>query len=260
MELADFYPNPEDLIHSEVEVLAFLRNSTYIREKQSLFAEAAKRYYDRYRKDRLGFEFSSHFSVRHTEMFGHTSVSSARRRTVPNVHLVIATQIQLAASETYGNITYCLAVCKIKAADWMSWPNDPHPSILRKFHFDVTVASSLGSSRRQAHPTCHLQYCGKMLPYMSQLGCRSSQLDQMHARLSEPRIFYWPMSLALLIDMALREFPDQDSTKFREDSNWRGLVRGQEELVLKPFYQKCVEIIANNDRNNKTLAESFYVK
>jgi hypothetical protein len=94
---------------------------------------------------------------------------------------------------------------------------------------------------------------------MSRLGCRAAQLDQMHARLSEPRIFFCPMSLALLIDMALREFPDQDSTKFRADSYWRGLVRDQEALVLRPFYGKCLDVITDTKGDGQTLAEAFYV-
>jgi hypothetical protein len=111
----------------------------------------------------------------------------------------------------------------------------------------------------QQHPQTHLQYCGEMVPYMATVGCRKAQLDQMQPWLSEPRILFWPMSLALLIDMALHEFPDQDSAKFRADSYWRGLVRNQETLVLKPFHEKCVEIIENNDGKNLTLADAFYV-
>ena len=68
----------------------------------------------------------------------------------------------------------------------------------------------------------------------------------MHPWLSEPRIFFWPMSLALLIDMALHEFPDQNSAKFRAENYWRGLVRRQEALVLRPFYEKCVEVIRDS--------------
>jgi hypothetical protein len=95
---------------------------------------------------------------------------------------------------------------------------------------------------------------------MSELGCRDEQLDHMHVRLSEPRIFFWPMSLALLIDMALREFPDQDSTRFREDSYWRGLIRKQETLVLRPFFEKCLAVIKNTRGENQTLADAFYVQ
>ncbi len=250
MKLADFYPKPEELIRSEVEVLGFLRNNTYIVEKQSQFAQIATTAYERYVRDRSGFEFSSHLGVHHAEMFGRIPSSWSRRNSVPNVQLVIGAQIHLANKNDYSNVSYCLAVCRIRAK---------HPSILRKFHFDITVSPEDASTRRQPHPTSHLQYCGKMLPCMSALGCRNEQLHQMHVRLSEPRIFFWPMALSLLIDMALREFPDQRSTEFREDSYWRGLVRKQEALLLRPFYKKCLDVIDDNKSENQTIADAFYV-
>jgi hypothetical protein len=67
------------------------------------------------------------------------------------------------------------------------------------------------------------------------------------------------MSLALLIDMALHEFPDQDSARFRAESRWRRLVRSQEALVLRPFCEKCIQVIRDNREENRTLAEAFYV-
>jgi hypothetical protein len=67
------------------------------------------------------------------------------------------------------------------------------------------------------------------------------------------------MSLALLIDMALHEFPDQQSATFRADSYWKGLIRTQERLLLQPFYEKCVEVIMNANNQNQTLADAFYV-
>ena len=79
----------------------------------------------------------------------------------------------------------------------------------------------------------------------------------MHPWLSEPRILFWPMSLALLIDMALHEFPDQDSARFRGESHWRGLVRSQEALVLRPFCEKCIQVIKDTREENRTLGRSI---
>jgi hypothetical protein len=67
------------------------------------------------------------------------------------------------------------------------------------------------------------------------------------------------MSLALLIDMVLHEFPDERSAKFRKNPDWRGLIRKQEALVLRDFCQKCVDVIDNTRGKNQTLAEEFYV-
>ena len=98
-----------------------------------------------------------------------------------------------------------------------------------------------------------------MIPRMRDMGCREEQLKQMHPSLSEPRVLFWPMSLALLIDMALHEFPDPSSLKFRDSSEWRGIVRNQEALVLNPFYKKCVQITGNAPGNDRILADEFYI-
>jgi hypothetical protein len=97
-----------------------------------------------------------------------------------------------------------------------------------------------------------------MVPYMKQLGLRTTQLDQLHPSLSEPRVFFTPMSLALMLDMTLREFPDPASTKFRATGEWRGIVREHESLVLLPFFEKCVKAVKQSGAT-ETLADQFYI-
>jgi len=240
MALSDFYPSPAALIESELRVLNYLRNDRFITERQSQFAQDAGMYYGRYRRDHSHFEFFSYFDV--------TGAGSKQRKRMPDLRLTLAALIEAKKNGSYSNVTYCLSVCKIRRL-----------VILRKFHFDVTVTSDAVEHRRQEHPQCHLQYCGEMIPHMAKMGCRQKQLEQMHPSLSEPRIFFWPMSLALLIDMALHEFPDRHSANFRSSSEWRNIVRAQESLVLRPFYEKCVEVIVDRRGNNRTLADEFYV-
>src|SRR6266550_793446 len=50
------------------------------------------------------------------------------------------------------------------------------------------------------------------------------KLKLLNPWLSEPRLFSSPMSLALLVDMAFHEFPDQPSGKFRNTSAWKELI------------------------------------
>jgi hypothetical protein len=98
-----------------------------------------------------------------------------------------------------------------------------------------------------------------MIPLMRNIGLTDAQLLSLHPVLSEPRIFFWPMSLTLLLDMALHEFPDAESTKFRAKTEWRHLVRESEQLVQRPFHQKCVEIITAGENSDLILADRFYV-
>jgi hypothetical protein len=104
-----------------------------------------------------------------------------------------------------------------------------------------------------------MQYCGEMLPYLKRLGLREAQLNQLHPWLSEPRVFHSPMSLALMLDMSLGEFPDADSTKFRSSAEWKGIVREHEDLMLRPFFERCVSLI-KQPGPIQTVADSFYIK
>jgi hypothetical protein len=252
MDLSDFYPAPSELSKSELSVLDFLRGNRYMKDRHPQIAVDAHNYYLRNQSSRTGFEFNSHFDTWHASMASDSDIDRNGRR-LPNARLTVSARIEI-KGKLFTNVSYCLSVCRIRSAHRTS-----QITIMRKFHFDV-VAAEAGTKRHvQQHPQCHLQYCGDMVPYMTTVGCRQTQLDQMHPWLSEPRIFFWPMSLALLIDMALHEFPDQDSAKFRADSYWRGRVREQESLVLGPFYEKCVEVIRDTAGNNRTLSDAFYV-
>lgn len=254
MDLSDFYPSTDELIRSELSVLDHLRGNPYIKVKHPQVAVDAEIYYPRNKSSQSGFEFHSHFDIWHKPMRRRKVALASKGKSTPNARLIVSARIEVTNS-AFTNVSYCLSVCRIQ-----STIPPTRLTILRKFHFDVVVATEAVERRRQPHPRCHLQYCGEMVPYMVKVGCRKTQLDQMHPWLSEPRIFFWPMSLALLIDLALHEFPDQDSAKFRADSYWRALVRNQEALVLRPFYEKCVEIIKDTKGENRTLADAFYTE
>lgn len=250
MNLSDFYPSPTELIESEISVLNYLRNDPYIKEHHDQFADAATKYYARNKtKHSKGFEFFSYLDIWHRPAHQKKLKKGALFRFSPNVRLVVASLIELEKTE-FQNVTYCLAVCRLGR---IGFP------ILRKFHFDITVASGEARQTSQAHPTCHLQYGGEMVPQMAKMGVLQSQLNQLNPWLSEPRIFSSPISLALLVDMAFHEFPDERSKKFRDTSEWKNLVRKQESLVLKPFFEKCVDVIVDKHDRKRTLADEFYV-
>lgn len=246
----DFYPSAKDLIESELSVLDYLRNDPYIKENHYQFAEAATRYYARSKVNyEWGFEFFSYFDMWHRP--AHRGKLKLARRGVPppNLRLVVASLIELNKG-VFQNVTYCLAVCRLRTKGF---------PILRKFHFDITFAAGGTKRQSQAHPSCHLQYCGTMLRGMADMGVLQSQLDHLNPWLSEPRIFSSPISLALLIDMAFHEFPNEPSRKFRDRPEWRDLIRKQETLVLKPFYQECLDVIIDKHDQKRTLADAFYV-
>jgi len=246
IKLLDVYPKPSALIRSETKVLEYLMDNPYIKEVHADFARHANESYQRSRKAGRGFEFSSHLDIWHSQMGGRPK--SAKRQA--NVRLILASLVQLSGKQDYANITHCLCVLRLRAGG--------NHTILRKFHFDVTAGNEEPGGRMQRHPRFHLQYCGEMVPYMRQLGVGTRQLDQLHPSLSEPRVFYTPMSLALMLDMTLREFPDPASAKFRATGEWRGIIREHESLVLLPFFEKCVKGI-NQNGPIEILADQFYI-
>jgi hypothetical protein len=258
MELSEFYPLPRDFIRNELEVLDYLGNSTYIGAEHPQFWGDAKKYRAQYRGPRSGFQFASFLNVFHAEMPRLRKRTARHLEDEPNLKLIVASLIEQQTKSKYGNISYLLAVGRIRSLTKEPGPKT-YPSLLRKFHFDVTAGTANEQTRRQEHPMCHLQYCGGFIPLMAELGFRQSQLEQMHERLSEPRIFFWPMSLALLVDMALHEFPDPKSAQFRKEPEWRNIIRKNEAFLLRPFHEKCVAIIRNVAKQRRTLADEFYV-
>jgi hypothetical protein len=245
INLLEMYPKPSDLIQSEVKVLEYLMYNPYINEAHADFARHANQYYQRSRSSKNGFEFASHLDLWHTAIGGRRPPDEKA-----NIRLVLASLVQVDGKK-YGNITHCLSVFRRRARN--------EYTILRKFHFDVAVGKEEPAGRLQQHPRFHLQYCGEMLPYMRTLGLRKEQLNQLHPWLSEPRLLYPPMSLALMLDMSLREFPDPASAKFRSTGEWRSIVHEHESAMLRPFFQKCVEVIDSKTGPMQTLVDQFYV-
>jgi hypothetical protein len=115
------------------------------------------------------------------------------------------------------------------------------PKILRKFHFDYDNIQS-GSARPK--PYFHLQYGGKLHSFMQDW---SDVFDPNMAIISEPRISFVPVSLAMVLNMVFYEFPTEETKRIRDDSNWRAIIKQNETALLKPYYERCIQIIGNND-------------
>jgi len=110
--------------------------------------------------------------------------------------------------------------------------------ILRKFHFDYITKRE---DQREPHPRFHLQYCGALSP-IAHLNISDKLIKRLDPDVDGPRLFFRPMTLGLLMNIVFHEFPCDDTEKIRRDGAWRNLVRENENLVLVPFYEKCVEL------------------
>jgi hypothetical protein len=111
--------------------------------------------------------------------------------------------------------------------------------VLRKYHFDY---ASRDTRARRRSPAFHLQYGGKLSPNMRD----GYQLDHMDTWLEEPRVFFLPMSLSLVLHMAFREFPDEYTNRLCEDSYWQSTVRRDQKRLIQPYLQKCLGIVTKD--------------
>ena len=130
------------------------------------------------------------------------------------------------------NSSYCISV---------SEESKGTINVLKKFHFDYV---SMDSCRRQNHPIFHIQFPGEALPKWKG---RNFVVEHLCPKFSEPRIIYKPMSLALVLHIAFIEFPYFEFQKIIEDSAWKNIIRKNQELLWKPYWEKCINYIKHND-------------
>lgn len=110
-------------------------------------------------------------------------------------------------------------------------------TLLRKYHYDYEC-------KEKEKPAFHLQYGGQPLPSHDNY----DGTTELAPWLSEPRLFYTPMSLALLLEQAFLEFPDESTLRVQKDSFWgKHVLRSQAE-ILHPYFERCCQKIVNNER------------
>lgn len=231
MKIADGWPSPEALIENEVATLERMGNNPGLGEKQQqLWYDAARRhqYYKYQDQARTEFSFGSWL-----EFPGSRTVSS------------VAIECLLIADPDepgkYKMVTYSFALCRIN--------DEGNNHLIKKFHIDFTSTPETG--RPPLHPVFHLQSPGKLSKMLKQWGIKDGHLELTP---SEPRLYCAPTTLALLTDFLLREFGGDDAstlTKLTEKSEWRNLIRRNEDLVLEPYYKACTDFFHDRGRSKK---------
>jgi len=249
MLVTDIYPSPDDLFALELRVLDFLRDEPFIAKNYPYLVNDLNKFIGINKSSHSGFHFFSHVDVCHRQL----PIKRNGSRVYSNLSLIIGVDIRQDEHGNYSNISYCLGVVRTLQRN--------RRAIWRKFHFDLTVP---GAQRRQAHPISHLQYGGELNHSWRELGFRDSQTKDFQSQLSEPRVQFCPMSLALIFDLIFREFPDQETVEFRSSREWIQIVRNHEDAVLLPYYRKCVDTIGENraavaGSRFQTMSDIFYI-
>jgi hypothetical protein len=221
MNIDRSYPTPKQLIANEIKTIEFLKDKTQIREYYPQLYTDASTYHSRnYR------EIQSR-TLRQFIFESHVDIMLNRRKGTCYIGAKITT-----IGNRYDCHSYFIALRKVE-----------NLRLLRKYHFDYTAC---GVPHRQPHPVFHIQYPGELSPKLEELSLVDRHLDSW---LSEPRLSYTPMSLALLINLAFKEFPSEHSMKFIEMSEWRDLIRINEKLLLEPYYLDFHRFIISSHTN-----------
>jgi hypothetical protein len=238
MTIDKFYPEPRSLLKCEIDTLKFLKSNLFFcQEMEQLAADADKNYsfYSALLKKirhhkKLNFRFESVLNITIDGRKGYAYTGA---------------KIVFSDKKNFKEISYYMAICEQK--------NDNlKPRIIRKFHFDY---APICNSQKRPHPIFHLQYGGELPPMLSDMDIDDSHLD---AWLSEPRLCYYPLSLALLINIILKEFPDDRKLKLIETPEWRAIIRKNEELLLRPFFKECYDFLSKGNHRKLFINDFYY--
>lgn len=229
------YPTPKDLLEMELATIKFLRNDNQVRGDFCDLAVAASRVTLATKRPMKQFPrqltFGSHMLL--DEPCG-------------GLRIDIGVKIEVdEAGDEYRNLSYFFAVSHANAKDGFR-------KVLRKMHFDH---APYNPNAHTAHPFSHMQYAGTLPPCMSGAGFTDNSISHMNPRFEGPRIPCAPVSLAILIHLLLREFPDTKGAKLIERLEWRSRVRSNEKLLLTDFHKACSRRL--NERNG-LISDLFY--
>ena len=116
--------------------------------------------------------------------------------------------------------------------------------ILRKFHFDYVTEAGY---KRQPHPRFHLQYGGRLPSGMSGGGVTNEHMDRLLPKVDQPRLFFTPVTIGLLMNVLFYEFPTEDTNYIKKERVWLNIIRDNERKILVPFYERCSQLAGKDD-------------
>lgn len=108
--------------------------------------------------------------------------------------------------------------------------------VVSRLHFDKV--DHTGTSSPEYHPEYHLQFGGKPENY---------ELCWHPKKVNMPRLIHHPMELFLTCQMVAANFFWEEYLEIREKSEYRAELFMYQELLLKAYYERCLEAIQNKD-------------
>jgi hypothetical protein len=221
-----------EFIKNELYTLNVLSGFTFMAQNFSdLYSNALEfhsTYYTLSKKNQINnkpFSFGTHFDL---------NIEKAIRRFT----------IECQVLPNFSMATYVLGIFIDNCED--------QPHVIRKFHFDYAIPIK----GQEAKPVYHIQYGGKATPKI-QYGEKENEV--LNPWLSNPRISYTPMSLALLLDSVFYELKEHNESAngIIERDEWRQLIKRNEEKILKPYYKKVTDFLNGGKYKPEFLLRDF---
>lgn len=151
--------------------------------------------------------------------------------------IVLHAQVQ----GNYGFTTYSLGICGEKGSN----------ELIRRFHFDYVHKNT---GKKQKVPISHLQYGGLSGNGSDGKKFSTSKIEHW---LSEPRLNYPPINLALLLDMVFCEFFNEKTKKIVENPEWRALIMTNEAFIFGHYYKVISDHIHLKRHNKENLVRDI---
>ena len=122
--------------------------------------------------------------------------------------------------------------------------------IISRLHFDYASRNEPNASM---HPVFHIQMWGKLPGHLDNLGVKYQTPE--NSAISCPRVPFAPLSLALFLNMMIKELGNDKLRRLLESQKWRELVKRHEQKILVPFFKRLQECIGSGDQ----LCKFYYV-
>lgn len=231
MSISNRYPDPTKLKKHDRETLKFLHTQPIISKQFALLAQQARVHYyqlsDAKKLKNMNIDFNASLEIdvegRPMQLFVGANLKSVRQKS---------------NSFNHEMVSYSLELCD-------------GDKLIRRFHFDYAISAH---KTNQKVPVFHFQYGGNLSSHLKKHQIKDGLIESW---LSAPRLNYHPLTLALLLDIVFHEFRTVETHKISEDTNWRALVRKNEELVVIPYYENIAHFIGSDKYGQNCLIRDY---
>lgn len=179
--------------------------------------------------------------------------SQSRGRKFSNMNLYIRFNSSMFGSKHHevslGGQFYCgrnsLANASYSVEVIQSSDNDTAcvNKVVSRLHFDYASRDQKNASQ---HPVFHIQMWGQLPEHLRSSGV-GYQFEE-NRSMSCPRVPFAPLSLALFLNMMIKELGTDGLRKILKSPEWDALVKRHEQKILMPFFKRLQGCIGSGDQ------------